>query len=107
MEIFVQLFNALPGSISQGLENDYFGWIEENGTYFRCPSMQPLKSYVRAQLWWGTDKSVDELAFEFIDFYYGPVAKQFKQYYMDLKQWQIYQIQILSLHEWNGPPTRR
>ncbi len=88
---------TMGGSISQGLENDYFGWIEENGTYFRFSSMQPLKSYVRAQLWWGTDKSVDELAFEFIDFYYGPVAKQFKQYYMDLKQWQIYQMENLDI----------
>ena len=88
---------TLGGSVAQAVENNYYGWIEESGTYFRFASMQPLKNYVRAKLFWGTEKSVDELAFEFIDFYYGPVAQEFKQYYISLKQWQTYQMEELDI----------
>ncbi len=87
---------TMGGSIGQGLDNNYYGWIEEDGTYYRKPAMHRLRTYIRAQMFWGNSKNVDELAYEFIDFYYGPVAQQFKEYYSKFKQWQVYQIEELG-----------
>ncbi len=89
--------NTMGDVFSNAIEHDYVGWIAESGTYYRFPSMQPLKNYVSAQTWWGTDKSVTELAYEFIDFYYGPIASDFKKYYADLSQWQHYQAEVLGI----------
>ncbi len=90
--------NTNGASIQMALDTNYVGWIAESGTYYRFPSMQPLKNYIMSQMWWGTDKSVTELAYEFIDFYYGPVAKEFKSYYADMSQWIMYQAEEMKIN---------
>ncbi len=85
---------TMGASINRAINNNYFGWLEESGTLFHHVNMHKLRNYVRSQLWWGTDMSVDELAWEFIDFYYRPVAEDFKKYYTDLKQWLTYLIEV-------------
>ncbi len=84
---------TMGGSIGRALKNGYFGWLEESVTRDHDTNMPALRNYVRAQLWWGTDKSVDELAWEFIDYFYRPVAEEFKAYYSDLKQWLTYLVE--------------
>lgn len=84
----------------------YGGYMEEGKTYYRQSSMQRLKNYVASELWWDGDAgSVDELAYEFIDFYYAPVAQEFKEYYAALKQFQIYQRDVLGLRTYIMAPS--
>lgn len=83
---------TMGGSYTFAAENNYHGYIEEGQTYYRYPCMQKLKNYISSQLWWDSSRSLDEIAYEFIDFYYRPVAEEFKAYYSSLKQWQAYQI---------------
>lgn len=87
---------TMESAYAMARENGYYGYSEEGETYFRTPSMQKLKNYISSQLWWGGEKSMDEVAYEFIDFYYAPVAKEFKAYYSAMKQWQTYQIEELK-----------
>lgn len=89
---------TMGGSYANAAENSYFGYLEESNTYFRYACMQRLKNYISSQMWWNANRaSVDEIAYEFIDFYYAPVAEEFKEYYRTLKQWQAYQIDVLGL----------
>ena len=85
---------TMGDSINRAINNNYYGWLEEDGTLFHHVNMHKMRSYIRSQLWWGTDMSVDELAWEFIEYYYRPVAEDFKKYYTDLKQWLIYLIEV-------------
>lgn len=89
---------TMGGSYNMAKVYNYLGYLEEGGTYSHYPCMQKLKNYVSAQMWWGErEGSVDDFAYEFIDFYYRPVAKEFKEYYSALKQWNIYQVNELGL----------
>ena len=97
---------TMGGAYKHAAEKGYSGYIEEGKTYYRQSSMQRLKNYVATELWWdGESGSVDELAYEFIDFYYAPVAKEFKQYYAALKQFQIYQRDVLGLRTYIMAPN--
>lgn len=87
---------TMESAYAMARENGYYGYSEEGETYFRYPSMQRLKNYISSQLWWGGEKSMDEVAYEFIDYYYAPVAKEFRSYYSAMKQWQTYQIEELK-----------
>lgn len=87
------IINTMGGSYRFAKDNSFRGYLEELGGY---PSMERLKWYIMSQMWWDTSQSVDELAYEFIDFYYGPVAKEFKEYYAQLKQFIIYQTEVLG-----------
>lgn len=87
---------TMQGSYTFAMETNFAGYIEEDATYYHYPSMQRLKNYVMSQMWWDGTQSVDELAFEFIDFYYKPVASEFKEYYKALKQFLIYQQEELK-----------
>lgn len=86
----------MEGSYSWAIENGAAGYLDEGATQYNWPSMQKLKNYVMSQKWWGVDKTVDELAMEFIDFYYEPVAEEFKTYYIELKQFMTYQTEVLG-----------
>lgn len=86
----------MEGSYSWAIENGAAGYLDEGATQYNWPSMQKLKNYVMSQKWWGVEKTVDELALEFIDFYYEPVAEEFKTYYFDLKQFLTYQTEVLG-----------
>ncbi len=89
---------TMGGNYQMVAERGYIGYVEEGGTAYEYPCMQKLKNYISSQLWWDADSgSVDELAYEFIDFYYAPVAEEFKAYYRALKQFQIYQVEKLNL----------
>lgn len=89
---------TMGGNYQMVADRGYIGYIEEGGTEYEYPCMQKLKNYISSQLWWDADSgSVDELAYEFIDFYYAPVAEEFKAYYRALKQFQIYQVEKLNL----------
>lgn len=46
---------------------------------------------------WDSSKSVDEYAYEFIDYYYMPVAESFKKYYNAFRSFQVYQVEKLNL----------
>jgi hypothetical protein len=88
---------TMGGSYNMAKENNYLGYSEEGSTYYRYPCMQRLKNFVSAQMWWGErEGSVDDFAYEFIDFYYRPVAEEFKAYYAALKQWNIYQVEVMG-----------
>lgn len=87
------IINTMGGSYRFAKDNSFRGYMEELGGY---PSMERLKWYIMSQMWWDASQSVDELAYEFIDFYYGPVAKEFKEYYGQLKQFIIYQTEVLG-----------
>ena len=89
---------TMGGNYQMVAERGYVGYIEEGGTLYEYPCMQKLKNYISSQLWWDANSgSVDELAYEFINFYYAPVAEEFKVYYRALKQFQIYQVEKLNL----------
>ena len=89
---------TMGGNYQMATKGGYIGYLEEGGPSFNLSCMQKLKNYISSQLWWDGDRgSVDELAYEFIDFYYAPVAEEFKAYYRALKQFQIYQVEKLNL----------
>lgn len=97
---------TMGSAYKNAADKDYGGYIEEGKTYYRQSSMQRLKNYVATELWWDGDcGSVDELAYEFIDFYYAPVATEFKAYYGALKQFQIYQRDVLGLRTYIMTPN--
>lgn len=97
---------TMGSAYKNAAEKGYGGYIEEGKTYYRYPCMQRLKNYVASELWWnGNAGSVDELAYEFIDFYYAPVAAEFKNYYATLKQFQIYQRDVLGLRTYIMTPN--
>ncbi|MBQ3493711.1 MAG: DUF4838 domain-containing protein [Clostridia bacterium] len=90
---FNDLLN-MGGTYQIMFDYEYPGVIDEKSDNL---SLARLKEYVSSQIWWGKGRNVDQIAFEFIDFYYAPVAKEFKQFYIDLKQFQTYQITHLRL----------
>ena len=89
---------TMGANYKSAAQKNYWGYMDESGTYQRYPCMLRLKNYVKSQLWWDADRaSVDEIAYEFIDFYYGPVAQEFKAYYGALKTWQVHQSTRLGM----------
>ena len=89
---FNDLLN-MGGTYQTMYDYNFPGIVDERSSAF---SLARLKEYVSSQIWWGKGRNVDKIAFEFIDFYYAPVAKEFKQFYIDLKQFQIHQIENLK-----------
>ena len=88
---------TMGGSYSMAVKNNYTGYLEESNTTSLYAGQEKLKTYISSSIWWDASRSVDDYAYEFIDFYYAPVATEFKQYYADLKQFQTYQIDTLGL----------
>ena len=88
---------TMGGSYSMAAKNNYAGYLEESNTTSLYAGQEKLKTYISSSVWWDASRSVDDYAYEFIDFYYAPVATEFKQYYADLKQFQTYQIETLGL----------
>ena len=68
-------------------ENNFFYTYEES---FRQVSLARLKMYLMGKLMWNPYQNTDELAYDFIEHYYGPVAGSFKQYYAEHRQWLNY-----------------
>ena len=73
------------------------GYMEEAHSASRYGQMQPLRQYVTSQMLWDSSKNFDELAFEFIDVFYAPVAQEFKDYYVQLKQFFAWQVDVADM----------
>lgn len=89
---------TLDGTVSVIVKNGGFYMQEQGATLTDTSGMEELAWYVRSNIMWDSSKCVDEYAYEFIDYYYMPVAESFKKYYNAVKGFQIYQVEKLGLN---------
>lgn len=88
---------TLDGTVNTLIANGGYYMQEQGATLTNTSGMEELAWYVRSNFMWDASKSVDEYAYEFIDYYYMPVAESFKKYYDAFKSFQIYQVEELGL----------
>ena len=88
---------TLAGNVSTLVKNGGYYMQDQGATLTNTSGMEELAWYVRSNFMWDSSKSVDEYAYEFIDYYYMPVAESFKKYYNAFRSFQVYQVEKLNL----------
>lgn len=86
---------TVPQAIKDSVARGYVSVNTSDGAS-EGTCMNDLKMYVYSQMMWDSSKSTDALAYEFIDYWYKPIADEFKEYYNSLKAWQYRQTEELS-----------
>ncbi len=87
---------TMDGTMNALLGGTYY-YQDQGATLTRTSGMEDLRYYVRFNKLWDTSRSVDDYAYEFIDYYYKPVATKFKEYYDSFTAFQRYQVEKLGI----------
>lgn len=89
---------TMDGTMAALLKNGTYYYQDQGATLTRTSGMEDLRYYVRSNKLWDSSRSVDDYAYEFIDYYYKPVAASFKQYYNSFTAFQRYQVEKLGIN---------
>lgn len=88
---------TMDGTMRALLEDGAYYYQDQGATLTRTSGMEDLRYYVRSNKLWDSSRSVDDYAYEFIDYYYKPVAAKFKEYYDSFTAFQRYQVEKLGI----------
>lgn len=77
-----------------GVAKDYYAFYEEIGTNYiydqgyydsNICTFEDLRTYVQSQLMWDASQSYEDLAYDFMEHYYGPASDAIKDYYNSVR----------------------